>query len=71
MPLKMAILLLSVYTLIDKCLLHLPPIQVTDLTTYWSQAPVNGYSYQRGGKMCAPLLFFMVIDEPTLCQFPL
>lgn len=53
----MAILLLSVYTLIDQCLLHLPPIQVTDLATYWSQAPVNEYSYQGGGEVCAPLLF--------------
>ena len=38
-PVKMAVLLLSVYLLLHQCLLQLHPIHMTDLLTYllWPQ----------------------------------
>ena len=48
-PLKMAVLLLSVPTPPDQCLLHLHPTYMTDLPTYLPQTPASNCSYQRGG----------------------
>ena len=55
-PLKVAVLLLSVHPLHDQCLLHLNPMQLTDLPTHLLQAPAGAGSYQRSGEGRAPRL---------------
>ena len=66
-PVKMAVLLLSVYPLLNQCLLHLYPMHVThgDLPMYLPQAPASNCSYQRGNEGHATLLVSLVTNEPT------
>lgn len=57
-PLKVVVLLLSVHSLPDQCLLHQLPTHMTDLLTYLPQAPAGDCSYQR------------VVRGVPLCWFP-
>ena len=54
-PLKMAVLLLSVYPLSDQCLLPLHPTHSTDVPVNLPHVPAIDWSYQRGSKEQAPL----------------
>ena len=60
----MAVLLLSVHTLLNRCLLHLHPIHLMDLPTYLAQVPASDCSYQRGSEEHASLVVFLVTKEP-------
>ena len=75
-PPKMAVLLLSVHPLLDKCLLYLHPIHMTDLPKYLPRPQLvtvltldqnisTMRAYQRGGEGHGPLLVSLVTDEPT------
>ena len=52
-PLKMAVLLLSVYPLLDQGLLHAHPSHLTELPTDCPR-PTQQISYQRGSDGLAP-----------------
>ena len=66
-PLRMAVLLLSIHSLLSQCLLHLQPTNKTDFPTYFLQAPVSDCSYQRDSEGCALLLVSLATNEPTWC----
>ena len=55
---KMAILLLSAHPLLYQCLLHLHPTHMTDLRTYFSQAPASDSSCQRDVEGACPSASF-------------
>ena len=80
-PPKMAVLSLSVHSLLHQRPLHLHPTHMTDLPTYLCGHQLvivlildqNIYTltaYQRGNERYVPLLVSPVTGKPTLSQFP-
>ena len=61
-PLKMAVLLLSVHLLLNQCLFHLHPTQMTDLPTYCPSSQLV-IVLNKGDEGCAPLLVSLVTNE--------
>ena len=57
-PPKMAVLLLSVHSLLHQYLLHLHSLHITDLSSYLPQAPASDCSYQSGGERACPFAGF-------------
>ena len=60
----MALLLLSLHSLLDHCLLYLHPTHLTDFPTHLFQAPANDCS-QQGSEKRDPLLVSLITNEPT------
>ena len=73
-PLKMAVLLLSVHALPNKCVLHLHPAHRTDIPTHLPQDPAGDCAYQRGDERHASLLLTLsppYVNSPCNWQSPL
>ena len=79
-PLKMAVLLLSVFPPLDHCLLHLHNAHTIGLPMYLPQASASDYSsfrselqlfLSKGNKGHAPPLVSLATDKPTWHQFPI
>ena len=73
-PLKMAVLLLSVHALPNKCVIHLHPTHRTDIPTHLPQDPAGDYAYQRGDERHASLLLTLsppYVNSPCNWQSPL
>ena len=66
---KMAVFLLSVHPLSNKCLLHLHLVHMTNLPVYLVQAPTSD-SLSNGQWGGCPSIVSLVTNEPTWCNSP-